>query len=83
MSGWKRYLVDDRGTLRIKVDGIVSEGSALDWNVQPMVAYDRIVSPIRPWRQMWNDPPTEAELDEWVRAGAGEDGLLPACDPIL
>lgn len=81
MSGWMPFVVDESGTLRLEVDGIVSEGHISEWYVQPMI--DLIdEGPIRDsYRQMWNMPPTEAELDWWVRDGDEEWTFLPVPGP--
>lgn len=73
---WQFYeLDDDEITMRIEVDGIVSSVDAFEWYVQPMVRImddPPCLSPSA--RQMWNNPPTEAELDLWVHEG---EDLLP------
>lgn len=73
--------ITEWGGLRIEVDGIVSEAHIADWNVAPMIAlYDDDEGLHLGWRQMWNRPPTEAELDAWVRDDR-EEGLLPVGAP--
>lgn len=85
LRGWRGlYRTDDFGTLRLEVDGIVSVGDEMDFSVQPMFQLvDDGHHGIKGWRQMWNAPPTEAELDWWVKNADEEWDFLPVCDPTL
>jgi hypothetical protein len=69
--------LDTLHELHMEVDGIPSTGSRLDWSFQPMImlAIEPICEPTHWWRQRWDDPPTDEELDAWVRNGGSVDYL--------
>ena len=77
----QRILDDDEITLRIEVDGIVSTADVFDWVVAPMFDLRSQGSTVS--RQMWNRPPTEAELDVWVRSRDEDWDFLPVEPPTL
>lgn len=81
MNEWVETLAD--GRYRIEVDGIVCVGDPVDWSVQPMfdLRPDHREFPESSCRQVWNRPPTEAELDWWVKDGDEEWDYLPWHDP--
>lgn len=67
--------------IQIEVDGILCEADRAEWTVQPMIDIKGDPSILSPaGRQMWNQPPTDAELDEWVKNGEEDFDLLPLED---
>jgi hypothetical protein len=73
--GWREGTIPQGvGVLRVEVDGIVSEIDVLGEMVSPMFSFKYDSYPLASSRQCWHDPPTEAELDEWVKLGDEEMG---------
>lgn len=60
--------VDYLEPLTLEVDGIVSTASRMDYHVRPMIELceDPAVESTY-FRQRYDDPPSEEELDAWVR----------------